>query len=74
MTKEKLSKEYLDEFRFAPNGHSLCMRFKWLAEECKTWDEVIEELEKRIEVVKVLKAEGYEIGQNEDDYLFYEKP
>lgn len=68
MTKQKLSDEYLDEFR-----KDDLMRFKWLAEECKTWDEVITNLEERIEVIKVLKAEGYEIGQNEDDYLFYQK-
>jgi len=50
------------------------IRFKWLADDCKTWDEVIEALKARIELIKYLKELGCKILQNDNDYLFYSIP
>lgn len=47
------------------------IRFKWLADGCETWDEVIERLEERIKEVKKLKEQGFIIESSHDDYLFY---
>ncbi len=66
----KLSEEFLNEFR-----NTDCMRFKWLGNGCRNWDELIKALEERIEVIQVLKAEGYVLtDNNDDDWLFYQKP
>ena len=51
------------------------MRFKWLADDCHTWDEVIDALNDRIAYINDLKARGAELVQNNnDDYLFYHIP
>ena len=50
------------------------LRFKWIADDCKTWDEVIEELRKNIEFVTKLKGLGCEILDSADGYLHYTVP
>lgn len=47
------------------------IRFKGLADGCKTWDAVIERLEEMKQEVQRLEEEGYVIKSSEDDYLFY---
>lgn len=49
------------------------MRFKWLADGCKTWDAVIKRLEERKQEVQNLKKQGYVIESSRDDYLHYYK-
>ncbi|MFX1403241.1 MAG: hypothetical protein ACFE9D_02040 [Promethearchaeota archaeon] len=51
------------------------MRFKWLADDCTTWDDIIHALHHRITAIEDLKAQGAILAQNNnDDYIFYEIP
>jgi len=52
--------------------HVFTMRFKWLADGCKTWDEVIARLVSRINDIKELQARGATVDcEIFDDYLYY---
>jgi hypothetical protein len=61
-------KEELDQVR------SHVLRFKWLAEDCKTWDEVITAIQEYIDFIKDLDAKQARIIQNDSDYLYYTIP
>jgi len=50
------------------------MRFKWLADGCKTWDEAIERLEEMKKEIQSMKEQGYAIFSSSEDYLIYFKP
>lgn len=50
------------------------MRFKWLTDGCKTWDEAIERLEEMKKEIQRLKEQGYAIFSSSEDYLIYFKP
>jgi hypothetical protein len=51
------------------------MRFKWLADGCETWDQVIAALKERICLVKQLRRQRAKILEPcRDDYLPYQIP
>jgi len=51
------------------------IRFKWLANDCKTWKCIIKALEDRIKFIKKLEKLGCKIVENNnDDYIFYSVP
>ena len=51
------------------------MRFKWLANGCENFDEIIEALTESISYIKYLQALGCEISQNaDDDYIYFSIP
>ncbi|MFX1300119.1 MAG: hypothetical protein ACFFDE_04180 [Promethearchaeota archaeon] len=69
--------EYLteDEFDQLDVYRHHIMRFKGLANDCTTWDEVITALNDRIAIIEALQAQGANLVQNDnDDYLVYEIP
>ncbi|MFX1563877.1 MAG: hypothetical protein ACFFDP_11300 [Promethearchaeota archaeon] len=51
-----------------------CLRFKWLADGCSTWDDVIESIKDFITHIQELKQLKAEILDNNSDYLFYRIP
>ncbi|MFX0168920.1 MAG: hypothetical protein ACFE89_06105 [Candidatus Hodarchaeota archaeon] len=53
---------------------SQTLRFRWLAADCQTWDEVITAIHEFINCLKELESKGAIIVQNDSDYLFYEIP
>ena len=61
-------REELDQVR------SHVLRFKWLADDCQTWDEVITAIQERIDFIKDLEAKQARIIQNDSDYLYYTIP
>jgi hypothetical protein len=50
------------------------LRFKWLADGCQTWDEVITAIQEYIDFIKNLDAQKARIIQNDSDYLYYTIP
>jgi nitrogenase subunit NifH len=50
------------------------IRFKWLADGCKTWDDIVIALSNKSDDIKYLKNIGSKIIQNEDDYLYFDIP
>lgn len=51
------------------------MRFKWLADGSKNWNEVITRIQERIRVIRALmKAGAYIMKPTWDDYLRYQIP
>lgn len=47
------------------------MRFKWIAEGCTTWDEIIARLKQRIAEIEKLRDQGAQIVENSEDYIYY---
>lgn len=72
---EKLS-TYLteDELNELDAATHHIMRFKWLADDCHTWDDMIQALKDRITFIQDLKSSGAEILDNNNDHIFYEIP
>jgi len=52
----------------------LIMRFKWLADGCESWEEVIKALRDRIKECERLADEGYRVVDSHDGYLTFESP
>ena len=61
-------REELDSVR------SHVMRFKWLAADCQTWDEVITTIQEYIDYITHLETQQAQIIENDSDYLFYTIP
>jgi hypothetical protein len=70
LTKD-LSKDELD-YLYGFRQH--IMNFKYIADECATWDDIIEAFQAQIEYIEELKAQGAEITNFDAHFLFYEVP
>ncbi|MFX1577984.1 MAG: hypothetical protein ACFFCF_12565 [Promethearchaeota archaeon] len=61
-------REELDQIR------SHVLRFRWLADGCQTWDDVIRAIQEQIDFIETLDTQNAQIIQNDSDYLFYTVP
>ena len=66
--------EEYEEENEEEDENTICIRAKWMFENCKTIDEIIERLKAEITHYEKMKSEGYElIDEVMDDYGFLKK-
>jgi hypothetical protein len=72
---EQLTKDLSeDELSYLEGFRHHIMNFKYIADECGSWDDIINTLQAHIEFIKKLKTQGAEISNFDNHILFYELP